>query len=235
MMSLGDPNYYDDNQSSTYAASGFDAFIQANPISSSISGAIGALSAATQFIKDLAHQLETAFGIGVGRNEANLITPYQNQLGAPGGILNTAQILSQDPSHNNPTDLNQIYQITLQAVNTFYKYIGYPDYPKSQWPDGRASKQAYASISAVAPGILADIKARLIAAGGVLIPIRNLAPAGSIGAQLRNDLAQLQGDGSGPIGSGGGSGARLPTGTTSLVLIGVVVLVLVLSQGSRSS
>src|SRR6185295_3324798 len=207
------------------AGASFDAFLAANPITSSFQGGIQALSQATAYIKDLETQIETALGIGRGRREADLITPYEYQLGGPGGILNTAQLLAADPAHDNATDLNEIYQLCNQAVQTFYKYIDAPGFTnKTRWPDGRAGKACYANMQPIAAGILAAIKAQLIAAGGYLVPLANISSGGSIGDQLGNKLLQWD-----AVGDGGASGAfRNIAGNSGIVIIGAVVLVALL-------
>lgn len=237
MMSLGSSDYTDPG--SPYAASGFDAFIAANPVSSSLQGGVAALSAATQFIKNLETQIEQAFGIGAGRREADRITPYQNQLvsapGAPLGIINTAYALAADPAHNNPTDLNEIYQLTKQAIDTFYRYIGAPTFTDTtHWPDGRASKQAYATIMPYADDVLKKLKAQLISVGGVLIPIANTSAAGSVGAQLSNKLTQLStvGDPTKPRGSTLFAGVG--GGSMAVLLAGVIIIALLAQQGDSA-
>jgi len=224
---------YNDGGADTteFANSSFDAFLMANPVTSSLQGGVQALTQAVAFVKNLESQIEVLFEIGAGRREADLITPYENQLGAPGGILNTAQLLALDPAHDNARDLNEIYQLTYQACQAFYRYIDAPLFNnRERWPDGRASRQAYANMKPIADSILQALKNQLIAAGGVLTPIANYSPGGTIGTQLGNKLSQL-----GSLGMDAAAGSRLSIGGSgSLFLILAVVAVALFAMKGKA-
>jgi len=222
-----------------YSTTGFDAFLMANPVTGTVSGGLQALSQAQEFIKQLVSQFETAFGIGAGRREADLITPYQNQLVSPPnqplGIINTAYYLAGLPEHNNPDDLNQIYQITFQAISTFNRYIDAPLFQdRARWPDGRASKQAYATVKPYEDDVLAFLKRKLIDAGGVLHAIPPIVRGGSVGGALTGQLEALTDVDQGTT-VGGMSAFRSLGGSQGMLLFGGVVLVVILvAVGGRS-
>jgi hypothetical protein len=216
---------------------GFDAFLMANPVTAFAGTGIAALSQAADFVKQLTAQIESIFGIGKGRKEADLIVPYQNQLvsapGAPLGIINTAYYLADLPEHGNAADLNQIYQITMQAINAFYRYIGAPSFnDRARWPDGRASQQAYATIQPYATDVLAFLKKRLIAAGGTLQAIPPIYAGGSIGGQLANELLALGDVETGTTVQYGGQLSGLLQGN-NVLLLGAIAVAIAFAIGGR--
>ena len=216
---------------------GVDAFLMATPLGEA-SAAINALGQAVAFAKQIVSQFETMFGIGAGRREADIITPYQNQWGQ---ILASAVSLMADPNYNrDPVSLQAIYSIVYNAYQAFdVKLCGYPSF--SQWKDGRAARAAHADFGSGGkffdtPSFLASIKQKFYDAGGqALIVQRDFNPAGGVGTMLGNDVLQLDAIKNGSSPTGALPGAR-SSGNQNLLIVGGLALlaVMALTNGGKS-
>lgn len=80
-------------------------------------------------------QIVSSLGIGTGRNEADRIVPYQNQLNALLVTANNAMSNASVPADR----LLQIRAVVVESTESFRVYIQ----DSAQFPDGRASRQAY--------------------------------------------------------------------------------------------
>ena len=217
---------------------GVDAFLMATPLGEA-GQVINALGQAVQFTKQIVSQFETMFGIGAGRREADIITPYQNQWGQ---ILASAVSLMADPNYNNdPVSLQAIYSIVYNAYQAFdVKLCGYPSF--SQWPDGRAAKQAHADFGTGGkffdtPAFLNSIKQKFYDAGGQALVIqRDFNPAGGVGTMLGNDVLQLEAIKNGSSPTGALPGARGSSSNQNLLIVGGLALlaVMALTNGGKS-
>jgi hypothetical protein len=209
-----------------------DAFLMSTPIGGSAEGIISALGAAVQFTKQIVSEFEQMFGIGAGRREADVITPYQNQFGQ---ILASAVSLMADPNYNrDPVALQAIYSIIYNAYQAFdVKLCGYPTF--SQWPDGRAARQAHADFGSGGkffdtPAFLASIKQKFYEAGGeALVVQRDFNPAGGVGSMLGNDLLQLAAIKNGDSPTGAFTGRFGSSSNSNLLLFGGLALLAVLA------
>lgn len=214
-----------------------DSFLMATPIGSAAAGAIQGLAAAVQFTKQIVSEFEQMFGIGAGRREADIITPYQNQFGQ---ILASAVSLMADPNYNgDPSSIQAIYSVIYNAYQAFdVKLCGYPTF--SQWPDGRAARQAHADFASGGkffdtPAFLRSIKEKFYEAGGqALVVQRSTSPAAGIGGMLAGGQSDLDAIASGvdPASSAGffGSGGN---NKNLLIIGGLVLLALIAMKGGK--
>jgi hypothetical protein len=223
------------NNSSGSNDAAIDAFLMSTPVGSAAAGALQGLSMAVQFTKQIVSEFEQMFGIGAGRREADIITPYQNQFK---DILTSVVVLMSDPNYNNdPATLQAIYSITYNAYQAFdVKLCGYPSF--SQWPDGRAARQAHADFGVGGkffdtPSYLNVIKQAFYDAGGAALVVQR-PTSETIGGILQSGNAQLnQIQQGGPLPTG--SGGILGGGNTNILIIGLIaILALAAFSGGRS-
>jgi len=95
--------------------------------------------------------------IGRGRNEADQITPTQNKFG---DFL--AKVSAYIPIAPNVQALTQLANNLSQAWVGFQQFIN----DEQQFPDGRASRQAYATLSPLVDGFQTGIAQRIAQLGG---------------------------------------------------------------------
>jgi hypothetical protein len=120
---------------------------------------VGQISDAVQSARNIYNAISQAFG--KGRREADLIVPFQNQLGDLLGLV--------DREMQYATSVDQLWAIGVElqsAADEFYKFIGHPTY-SPPWEDGRAGRQAYATIEPQVTGRLVQLRNRITAAGGI--------------------------------------------------------------------
>lgn len=96
------------------------------------------------------------FGEGAGRKEADAIVPTQNKVGE---FL--AQVVSRIP-YANIAEAQQLFIALQQTGAAFDQFLDDP-----RWTDGRASKQAHASIDYLVADNLEKLQQRILAQGGI--------------------------------------------------------------------
>jgi hypothetical protein len=139
-----------------YQTTGLGAASQLSNTQAAAANAIGAAFG----IPDagaLINRISSALGVGAGRNEADQITPTQNDLGA---FL--AQVSAYIPTAPSVAALQQLASNLSNAWTKFQNFI----FNGQQFPDGRASHQAYATISPLVTTLQNQISARAAQLGG---------------------------------------------------------------------